>query len=76
MNTPFYPEAKSPKYLAVRYIPSPVNKQDLHDAQALFKRAVKLGVCQQSERLVNQANYLLTGAYMGGEENNAYWSQF
>ena len=76
MNTLLYPEAQSPKELAVRYTPSVIDRQSLRDAQSLFNRARELGVCQHAERLVNQANYLLTDAYMGGEENTAYWGQF
>lgn len=65
MNSPLYPEAQSPKKLKVRYVPCKINKELLKEAQ--------------SEALNGNwdlGNYLLTGAYQGGDENKAFWEQF
>lgn len=65
MNNPLYPEAQSPKNLAVKFTPCVIDKEMLKQAN----EAARAGN-------FNLGNYLLVGAYHGGDENNAFWEQF
>lgn len=65
MNSLLYPETQSPKELAVKFTPCAINKELLKQAN----EAARAGN-------FNLGNYLLTGAYQGGDENNAFWEQF
>lgn len=73
---PIYPAAKSPARLAAHYVFSAINRKALREAQVMFDKAKSMGVCREAERMVNNANYLLTDAYKGGTENDEFWRQF
>ncbi len=49
-----------------------VNKPALQLAQASASEALRTG----DVRNWNRGNFLLTAAYMGGSENEAFWGQF
>lgn len=63
-----WPEAKSPKELLVRYMPSGINKVSLKEAQSLASK--------MNQEDWNRGNMRLTAAYWGGDINNAFWCQF
>lgn len=75
ISNPAYPLSHSKRTIDIRYTSAPINRDALFLAQQYARFA---GHCHQkaAERYNNKANYLLTEAYQGGEENNAFWSQF
>ena len=65
MNNILYPEVQSPKRLSVKFTPCVIDKELLKQAN----EAARAGN-------FNLGNYLLTGAYRGGDENKTFWGQF
>lgn len=49
-----------------------INRKSLMVAQDEARDAVATG----EQKYWNRANYFLTAAYMGGQEQDNYWSQF
>lgn len=75
MNNPAYPRSKSKESIDVRYTYAPINKPALFLAQQ-YARFARNCSGKVAEGYVNKANYLMTEAYEGGEENEAFWDQF
>lgn len=70
------PQKQSHKELDVGYKFVGLVKLKLKKANDLFNQALLMGDCEESRKLLNNANYYLTGAYAGGESNKEFWSQF
>ncbi len=49
-----------------------INRKALQVAQDEARDALRTG----EQKYWNRGNYFLTGAYMGGPENNEFWNQF
>lgn len=49
-----------------------INRKALRVAQDEASDALRTG----EQKYWNRGNYFLTGAYMGGPENNEFWNQF
>ena len=70
------PQKQSHKGFDVGYKFLGLVKPELKKANDLFNQALLISNCEESRKLVNNANYYLTGAYAGGESNKEFWGQF
>lgn len=75
IHNPAYPRSKSKQAIDVLYTSAPINKSALFLAQQ-YARFARNCCGKVAEGYVNKANYLMTEAYEGGEENKAFWDQF
>lgn len=75
MNKLIFTESLNSYLLSVRYKRDYVDMNSIKRAGEMFRAAIKMGVCQEAERLVHNANWELNQAYIHVGQHDDFVNQ-